>query len=196
MKLGKYIFLILVFFTGCTTTKITSSILTNEKVTNFSSVFYAIKAKKTTAKAMPYLESRSKKLYSLNGIKFEQKVYTFLENNDDEFSLETLINSALDNELKFVLMLEETDYESTTSSGPGYWSNGMYYGGGSSKQIVHGIQARLFSVSDTTEIWRAEIEIKSGSYGNSKQSGESLAMSLIDKLIQDRILSTSFIKYQ
>ena len=87
-------------------------------------------------------------------------MYSFLENNDDEFSLETAINKTLENELNFVLMLEETDYESTTTSAPGYWSDGMYYGGGSSKQIVHSIQARLYSVSDTTEIWRAEIEIK------------------------------------
>jgi hypothetical protein len=68
----------------------------------------------------------------------------------------------------------------------------MYFGGGNSKEIVHELQARLYSTSDTTEIWEAEIEIKSGSYGNSQQSGESLAISLIDKLIQDGILPKSF----
>lgn len=191
MKHGKYIFLILVFFTGCTTTKITSSILTNEKVTDFSSVFYAIKAKKTTAKAMPYLEIRSKKIYDQNDIKFEQRVYTFLEDQGKNL-LDDVIAYALANKLKYILTIEEIDYEYTTISTPGYWSNGMYFGGGNSKEIVHELQARLYSTSDTTEIWEAEIEIKSGSYGNSQQSGESLAISLIDKLIQDGILPKSF----
>ena len=60
-----------------------------------------------------------------------------------------------------------------------------------SKTITHGLEAFLYS-SNGSQIWRAQIEVESSDFGNSKQTGNSLAKKLISKLKKDQVLSGNF----
>ena len=175
---------------GCTTTKITS----NKLETNLpfiESIYYAVYAEESIGKAAPYLDSKSSSLYSRNKVSFEMKTYTFLE-NDGEFTVENVIKEAQLNNFQYALMMAEDDYDYSSSVSPGYWSNGMYMGGSNSKTIKHGLKATLFSVSDTTEVWRAVIEVTSGDYGNREQTGASIAKKIISQFVKDGLLSSTF----
>ena len=184
------IILLIVGFSGCTTTKITSKVLKPE-VKNIDSIFYALYADESIEKAAPYFKENSFQAYLKNNVEFQFKLYTFLENGST-FSKKKVFEEASKEEMDYALMLASDDYDFNTSYNPGYWSNGMYMGGGSSKHINHGLKATLFSVSDSTEVWRAVIEISSGDYGNREQTGNSLAKKLIRQLIKDGILTSDF----
>jgi|GEM_PF-1969703 len=190
-KLPIFTLLSSLLFLGCTSTKMTSNLLLEETPESINDVFYAVYATKTFEKATPSLEERSNLIYAKNAIRFEQKTYTFLE-NDGEFNLDNVINYAKEKDFNFALLIAEDDYDYTITQNPGYWSGGMYMGGGSTSNTTHGLKATLFSVSDTSQVWRAEIKVHSGQFGNSSQSGRSLADRIVMQFIDDGLFPKNF----
>lgn len=181
---------LLFFISGCTSTKITSKLLINEE-RSIESIFYAIYADDSIEKAAPYFKEYSFQTYLTNHVQFRFKLYTFLENGDS-FSKELVFEEANKEGMEYALLLASDEYDISTSYSPGYWSNGMYMGGGSSTRIKHGLKASLFSLSDSAEVWRAVIDINSGDFGNREQTGQALSKKLIRQLIQDGLLPSDF----
>ncbi|RNC85616.1 MAG: hypothetical protein ED557_02255 [Balneola sp.] len=192
IKITSILVLASLFLIYCTTTKIDSQVMApnfDQKVTN---LFYVINLQDKMEKTVPTLVDKSKSIYTENGFPFNHEEYTFFSERGT-FTLENMVISAKEKNFDFFLILLETDHDRETYfSGPTVGANGMFVGGSTSKTIKHGLEAYLYTVSDTTEIWRAKIEVTSGDYGNSTQTGNSLAKGVIERLLSDGLLPSGF----
>ena len=190
MKYKTLLPLLLLLVMNCTTIEISSSVLAPGVIQDLDGVYYAIYTDDSIEAAATYIESRSRAIYELNSVHFEQDTYSFL-NNAGAFTVENLIAIAKDQNCNYFIMMNVDEYDQTVT--PNYAYTGTSFGyAGSSKTIEHGLKARLFSVADTTEIWRAVIDVTSGDYGNGKQTGNAIAFEVIDKLKRDRIYPAGF----
>lgn len=191
MKTKTFFILISAFFLQCTSTNIVSRSINSTRLVDVYGIFYASYMDDELHRAEPYFEETSEEIYKFNDYPFGFKEFSFFTNGK-EFNPEHVSELASFEDCDLFLMIRETGYDKEVSSIPGSWNNGMYMGGGSSKEITHSLEAYIFTTSDTTEIWRAKIKVNSGTYGNSEQSGKSLGKTLIKKLKEDGILPKNF----
>lgn len=183
--------IVILQLSACTETKITSRVVNTDKVENIDNIAYAFYSDRTMGKASSHLETKSLEIYRANNINFDLFSFSFLENGSD-FSLDTALTYAKRKNFDYLLLLNSDAYNIYSSSSSGYFQNNTYMGGGSSSTIRHGIKAILLSVADTTDLWRAEIDITSGGSGNSEQIGKSLAKQLCVQLQKDGFLPPTF----
>lgn len=173
---------------SCSTTQMTSNVLIDVSDRQFESVFYGSLSIQTFSKALPQLNSSSERIYSLNGVKYGFKNIAKLSLSREE-QIDEYIELAADSGYQYILILEEKDYERSTSIN--YTGMNNY---STSKRITQVLSAFLIEVKSEDEVWNAEIQVDSGDFGNSKQSGRSLAHTIIDKFKEDGVLPPFFTK--
>ena len=176
---------------SCTTTNVTSKLMDEEHKLEVDNIFYAIYFDKGLIKTVPSLVKRSEEIYSKNMVRFDYVQFDFFSDQSG-FNLDSLSKEAQEKKFDFLLIVKEVSIDSEITSTPMYYSGGTFYGGGATKRIEHGLEAFLFNSDTKKEIWRAQIEVASGSYGNSNQSGKSLGVGIIKQLKEDDLLPASF----
>lgn len=173
---------------SCSTTQITSNTLIDLSDRQFESILYGVISMQTFSKALPQLDESSDRIYSLNSVKYGFRNIAKLSLSRTELIDEYIILAA-DSGYQYVLILEEKDYER---------SSNIHYNGGNSfstsKQITQVLSSFLIDVKSKDEVWNAEIQVDSGDFGNSTQSGRSLAHTIIDKFKEDGVLPPFFTK--
>lgn len=195
-KKHSFIFLILLIIsTACTSTNISSKVADPNYDKKIEGIFYALYFTEDIDKALPAFSEETAKHLELNSIEYEIKKFGFFD-NPDEFVLDSLYQDSKEQGLSHLLVVSEESMEVNKSSNPGYFSGGMYVGGGSTKTIIHGLNGFLYDVETQKELWRSKIEVKSGSFGNSKQTGRSLARELLEQLSEDDLLESFFMSVQ
>jgi hypothetical protein len=187
-KLKQLFFLSTLFLMSCSTTQITSNTLIDLSDRQFESILYGVISMQTFSKALPQLDESSDRIYSLNSVKYGYRNIAKLSLSRTELIDEYIILAA-DSGYQYVLILEEKDYER---------SSNIHYNGGNSfstsKQITQVLSSFLIDVKSKEEVWNAEIQVDSGDFGNSTQSGRSLAHTIIDKFKEDGVLPPFFTK--
>lgn len=187
-KLIQLFFFSTLFLMSCSTTQITSNTLIDLSDRQFESILYGVISMQTFSKALPQLDESSDRIYSLNSVKYGYRNIAKLSLSRTELIDEYIILAA-DSGYQYVLILEEKDYER---------SSNIHYNGGNSfstsKQITQVLSSFLIDVKSKEEVWNAEIQVDSGDFGNSTQSGRSLAHTIIDKFKEDGVLPPFFTK--
>ncbi|MCR9132688.1 MAG: hypothetical protein NXI08_08945 [bacterium] len=187
-KLIQLFFFSTLFLMSCSTTQITSNTLIDLSDRQFESILYGVISMQTFSKALPQLDESSDRIYSLNSVKYGFRNIAKLSLSRTELIDEYIILAA-DSGYQYVLILEEKDYER---------SSNIHYNGGNSfstsKQITQVLSSFLIDVKSKDEVWNAEIQVDSGDFGNSTQSGRSLAHTIIDKFKEDGVLPPFFTK--
>lgn len=176
----------LLVLSHCTSTKIISRKTANIEISGISGMFYAMYIDQKMEKTIPYIAETSSHLYQKNSIDFEFERFSFFD-NPENYTVEYLSNYAHNNGFDYFLMLHEVSYDKDLHEDP--WDDDDMF---PEKTITHGLEAFVYRSADATEIWRAQIEVESNEFGNSKQTGKNLAKKIITRLKNDLVLPSSF----
>lgn len=184
------------FFSQCTSTNVVSKRAKDFEAHALSDLYYAIYLDKKMEKTLPSFKNQTYELHQKNNFKFEIEGYGFF-NNPEAFVYDSLSQKAKKSGFRYLLVMNEKEYEKNVSSTPSFYNSGTntWSGGGNTKTIEHGLEAFIYDLETDQEIWRAQVEVTSGDYGNSTQTGKSLAKGLIKKLKEDQMLPSSYAIY-
>ena len=170
------------FLTSCATTDINSKVTNQKSLGKISKIYYGFYFDRGLEESSEKFVKQTQEVYLKNNVKFGYKEYGFFQNPDD-FKLNNLISLALDKGFDHLLVLTNVSFDTrTTRNVPSVNPDGSFTGGGYSKTNISGLEGYLYALSDTTEVWRAQIDVE---YSNSKTAGNSLANKLIEKLSDD-----------
>ncbi len=160
---------------------------------SLTDLFYAIYLEKEMEKTLPSFKDQTNELHEKNDFKYEIESYGFF-NNPNDFVYDSLSHKARKADFQYLLVLSEESYDKEVSSYPSFYSPGTnsWSGGGNTKTIEHSLEAFIYDLKTDQEIWRAQIEVKSGDFGNSSQTGKSMAKGLIEQLKKDWMLPSDY----
>ncbi len=185
MKIKTPLFLIIAvsFFCACTSTKMDTQKLGgyNEKIESLvvSTLFSEYFEKASTS----FIDGIESELQS-EGILVEYYPYPEIKNDslDPKIQTEIILNRILMKGLEFetshALFLIDTEKKTESIS----------FGTTTNTTNTHSLRGLLIDINKELVVWQADIKLKSGDFGNSNQSGTSLAKNTIDQLREDNFL--------
>ncbi len=183
MNISKKIVLVIISLTvlSCTSTKLKTQKMDgyNEKIESLvvSTLFSEYFEKATDN----FIEGMTSELNE-EGIKVDHYPYPEIKNDSlkAEKQMEIIFNRVLMKGLEFqsshTLLLADTKKETISRS--------------TSTIHDHYLIGILIDIQKEQIVWQADIKLRSGDYGNSKQSGTSLAKNTIEQLREDGLLKS------